>query len=71
MTFFHYAMIAVPAFLVGIAATAIVATTLETKVVNVEHQQEIRVWHEYLKACEARMMYLDHVVDKAGIEVIQ
>lgn len=39
--------------------------------VVVSYEQELRVQHEYLKACEARMMYLDNVLDKNGIEVIQ
>lgn len=37
----------------------------------VAYEQELRVQHEYLKACEARMMYLDNVLDKHSIEVIQ
>lgn len=37
---------------------------------QLKHEQQMRVQWEYLKGCEARMMYLDNVVEKHGIEVI-
>lgn len=43
----------------------------EEKNQQFEYEQELRLQQEYLKACEARMMYLDNVVKQNGIEVIQ
>jgi len=35
-----------------------------------EYEQELRVQHEYWKACDATRMYLEHVVEENGIETI-
>lgn len=35
-----------------------------------EYEQELRVQHEYLKACDAQRMYQGHVLDKNGIDYI-
>jgi uncharacterized protein YxeA len=32
-----------------------------------ETDREARLYMEYTKGCEARMMYLEHVLDKNGI----
>lgn len=35
------------------------------------YEQELRVQHEYQKACEAHRMYLTHVLDNHNINYVQ
>lgn len=58
--------------LIGLFAYGYVfhVTTTTNELVTA-YEQELRVQHEYQKACEAHRMYLTHVLDNHNINYVQ